>query len=833
MSHDIVDKFSTHLKNVLTRALCLVVEQDQKIIQPEHLLWALGTQKGCIAAEILKKCGVKQVDLKRLVGNRQPTRVLSDADGLTLHLSDDAKRIVEKAVLTANVYGHRYVGTEHLLSGILQINPSVAQTFFTDVQLNIKDINSQLTIVLKSTSKFPDLPVSVGTPSAQTPASSPVSTGEKPEESTGAVSTGKPSALEFFATELTSSEAQKRIDPVIGREMEIERVMEILCRRTKNNPLLLGEPGVGKTAIIEGLAKQITLGQVPPVLAHKRIFSIDMALLIAGTMYRGEFEGRLRQIVDEVKANPDIVLFIDEMHTIVGAGAASGSMDAANLLKPALARGEIRCIGATTPAEYKKHIETDPALERRFQTILVDEPSQEKALEILEGVAPYYEQFHRVRISHDALAQAITLSSRYIQDRQLPDKAIDLIDEAAAATRVKLKNPGPIQKERELSQTLLDLKETKRMAVVEERFEEALKIKEEETRLTAHLEALTTEEDMSPIPAIVAEDIARVVSRTAGIPIEDLIAGDKTQLLKLEEQLRTNVLGQDQVIDTVAGALRRAKTGIAHPSRPLASFLFLGPSGVGKTELAKTIAQLLFHTKHHFIRLDMSEYAEGFTMSKLIGAPAGYVGYKEGANLTDRVKQRPYSVVLFDEIEKAHQDVQNLLLQILEEGELTDATGKRINFKNTIIVLTSNVGLERFDRGEFGFMSGAVDRTVAMNQDLRAELENRFRPELLNRIDHTCVFHPLEENILEKIVEKQLVELVDRLSTQGLQLTLAKNLAGHIRSKLETKFGARHVRTLIQNEIEHKIAERLSKKDQPKSLAITLKGNTVTVTKGR
>lgn len=827
MSHDIVDKFSTHLKNVLTRALCLVVEQDSKTIQPEHLLWALGTQKGCIGAEVLKKSGVKAVDLKKLSGGKTSTAPIADSKNLTLQLSDDAKRIVEKAVLTANIYGHRYIGTEHLLSGILQINTSSTSTFFTDNKINLKELKSQLSVVLKSTSKFPDITNVMAddpTPSHQTKQKKKA----KPEEGEKNVS-----ALEFFGIELTSAEAQKKIDPVIGRKMEIERVMEILCRRTKNNPLLLGEPGVGKTAIVEGLAKNITLGLVPPVLAHKRIFAIDMALLIAGTMYRGEFEGRLRQIVDEAKADTDIVLFIDEMHTIVGAGAASGSMDAANILKPALARGEIRCIGATTPAEFKKHIEADAALERRFQNVLVEEPSPEKTIEILEGVAPYYEHFHRVRITHDALTNAVTLSTRYMQDKQLPDKAIDLIDEAAAASRVRDLNPGPIQKERELYTTLETLRESKRLAVVEERFEDAMRLKEEEARLTTHIDVLAHEGDASPIPVITEDEIARVVAKAAGIPLEDLISSDKSRLMKLEEQLRTNVLGQESVIDTVAGALRRAKTGVAHPSRPLASFLFLGPSGVGKTELAKTIAQTLFHTKHHFIRLDMSEFSEGFTMSKLIGAPAGYIGYKEGSNLTDRVKQRPYSVVLFDEIEKAHKDVQNLLLQVLEEGELTDATGRKVNFKNTIIVMTSNVGLERFEKGDMGFMSGSSDRALAMNQDLQKELTDRFRPELLNRIDHTCIFQPLEADILDQIVDKQLQELVSRLGTQGLALGMHKDLTGHIRSRIEPKFGARHIRTLIQKEIEHKIAERLSRKDQPKKLSVALKGKKIIVTKGR
>ncbi len=823
MPHDIVDKFSTHLKNVLTRALCLVVEQDQKTIQPEHLLWALGTQKGCMAAEILKKSGVRVTDLKQLLGTQQTVRVLSSVPGLTVHLSDDAKRILEKAVLTANAYGHRYVGTEHLLAGLVQINPAVTETFFVELQIDLQELNSALSVVLKSTSKFPDFAAVTGTEPFKAPAVA------MPQQHVQTAT----SALAFFAVELTSAQAQKQIDPVIGREPEIERVMEILCRRTKNNPLLLGEAGVGKTAIVEGLAKRIALGQVPPILAHKRIFAIDMALLIAGTMYRGEFEGRLRQIIDEVKANPDLFLFIDEMHTLVGTGAASGAMDAANILKPALARGEIRCIGATTPSEFKKHIEIDAALERRFQTIHVEEPSQEKTIEILEGIAPAFERFHRVRITHDALTQAVALSSRYLQDRQLPDKAIDLIDEAAASARVRELRPGPVMRQRELHDCLQNLKEAKHQAVVDERFDEAMKFKEEETRVGAHLEALAREEDVSPIPVIGQEDIARVVARAARIPLEDLIASDKTALLKLEAQLRDNVLGQDAVIDTVAGALRRAKTGVAHPSRPLASFLFLGPSGVGKTELAKTIARTLFHSPHHLIRLDMSEYSEAFTMSKLIGAPAGYVGYKEGANLTDRVKQRPYCVVLFDEIEKAHRDIQNLLLQILEEGELTDATGKRVNFKHTVVVLTSNVGLERFEHGGMGFLGDEQSRTLSLTQDLRTELEERFRPELLNRIDHTCLFQPLEGSVLERIVEKQLRELVARLLTQGLTITFHEDLIAHLRKQADPRFGARHIRTLIAREVEYKIAERLSKKDQPAKLAIGLKGETIIVTKGR
>ncbi|MBT5807988.1 ATP-dependent Clp protease ATP-binding subunit [Candidatus Uhrbacteria bacterium] len=824
MPQDIVDKFSNHLKNVLTRALCFVVETDDKTIQPEHLLWALGTQKGCIGAEILKKAGVKPSQLKKIVGVTKTANNLPAVSDMTLNLSDDAKRIVEKAVLTANVYGHRYVGTEHLLSGMMQAESPRIMSFFTMHKTDLKELRSQLSIVLKSTSKFPDLANTITPDGADLVTKATEAQAEEPAEK-------KLTALNYFSRELTAPEVQENIDPVIGRADEISRVMEILCRRTKNNPLLLGEPGVGKTAIVEGLAKMIVEGTVPPVLAHKRIFAVDMALLIAGTMYRGEFEGRLRQIIDEVKKDDDIVLFIDEIHTIVGTGAASGSMDAANILKPALARGEIRCIGATTPAEFKKHIEADSALERRFQSVFVDEPSVEKALEILQGVAPYYERFHNVRISHEAIEQAVKMSERYIQDKQLPDKAIDLIDEAAAAVRIRNENPTPHFVQKQLKTSLDQVREDKRQAVVEERFGDAMHLKEEEERMSAEMEAGSFHSSLTPIETITADQVAGVVSRITGIPVSDLLLEGQSALLTLGPSLMQRVMGQDDVLSVVTGALKRAKTGVAHPHRPLASFLFLGPSGVGKTELAKTIAETLFHNKKNLIRLDMSEYSEGFTMTKLIGAPAGYVGYKESAGLTDRVKQRPYSVILFDEIEKAHRDVQNLLLQIFEEGELTDATGRKVNFKNTIIILTSNVGLERFGKGSFGFMSSDNERTVVLNQDLRKELEERFRPELVNRIDHTCIFQPLKKATLHAICKKQLSELTARLKNQGLHLKIHKDLAPHITSLADPNYGARTIRQHIQKEIEHKIAERLTKKDRPKRLNIRLKNKRVVVTK--
>lgn len=818
MPHDIVDKFSTHLKNVLTRALCFVVETNEKTIKPEHLLWALGTQRGCIGEEILKKGGVKQTDLRTLVNAHQRIHPEKNTPAnATLHLSNDARRMVEKAVLTANIYGHRYVGTEHLLSGILQVENETIMKFFLKRHTDIKELRDQLSLVLKSASKFPEM----------TNAISKEKMGTIDEEK-------KLAALEFFGKELTTLEAQQRIDPVIGREREIERLMQVLCRRTKNNPLLLGAPGVGKTAIVEGLAKKIVEGAVPSMLQHKRIFALDMALLIAGTMYRGEFEGRLRQVVDEVKQHEDIILFIDEIHTIVGAGAASGSMDAANILKPALARGDIRCIGATTLDEYKKHLESDSALERRFQSVLVEEPSAKDSERILEGITPYYESFHRVRILPDAIASAVQLSQRYIQDRQLPDKAIDLIDEAAAAVRIAQGQPTSIQKRRILEQELERVRATKRQAVIEERFQDAMTLKGHEDHVRRSIESAHHEPTDEQVPSVTAQDIAQVIARATGIPLPHLHEQAQTTANEFYERLCPHILGQTPVLKTVSETLSRIRSGLSHPKRPLTSFLFAGPSGVGKTELAKAITSVFFHDPKNLIRLDMSEYTEGFTVSKLIGSPAGYIGYKDQSKLTDRVRQKPYSVILFDEMEKAHPDVQNLLLQILEEGELTDATGRMINFKNTMIVLTTNGGSETFERGMVGFAQPDASVQTAKTQDVRKELEERFRPELINRIENVCLFESLTQETLMRIIEKELLELTSRLhEQQALTLTIHPNLSAHLAKQLDLKLGARSVRQTIQQEVETRIAERLSKQDRPHRLHAHLTRAKIVVSKPR
>lgn len=822
MNNDIVDKFSTHLKTVLTRALCFVVEQNLSAIEPEHLLWALGTQKGCIGSELLHKAEIKPDALKKLIGGaRLKSTEVAPGSELSHQLSENAKRVLEKAVLTANIYGHRYIGTEHLLSGLLQINDARTEQFFLEETTDMVELKNQVALVLKSTSKFPDLADSVQSATAEeTKQEAMVKQEEK--------DTRKTPALDYFGRELTTAEAESSIDPVIGRDGEIQRLMEILARRTKNNPLLLGEPGVGKTAIVEGLAKHIVAGDVPVSLQNKRIIALDMAMVIAGTMYRGEFEARLRQLIEELKDRPEIILFIDEIHTIVGTGAASGSLDAANMLKPALARGEIRCIGATTQAEFKKHIESDSALERRFQTIAVHEPSKEEAIEILRGVAPHYERFHGVTILPEAIEEAVELSNRYIQDKHLPDKALDLLDEAAASLRVQSQSPGPAEEKRLLKHRLQALREEKRQAVVEERFLDAVGLKEEEERLNTSLLSTATEYT-GPELTLTGREIAGIIARITKIPLGDLLREKLDGLQNLEEHLSKSVLGQEQAIRTAASAIRRARTGVSHPDRPLASLLFLGPSGVGKTELAKAIAREVFHDEKALIRLDMSEYSEGFTISKLIGAPAGYVGYRESAKLTDALKARPYCVLLFDELEKAHPDVQNLLLQLLEEGEITDATGRKINGKNTFVIMTSNVGLARFRGGGLGFASGNEAKKALLASDLRTELEARFRPELLSRVDHLCIFHPLETLVLAKIVRKELTELSARLEAERFSITFEPELTKHLIEQINPASGARDIRRLIQSHIESPLAERLSKGNVPKSLSIKPKNGKIVV----
>jgi ATP-dependent Clp protease ATP-binding subunit ClpC len=821
MNAEILDKFSTHLKNALVRAYALAQELRQPSIEPQHLMYALAAQKGSIASEVLTKLGLSSDDIKRFVaehaGGKPTAPATLDAAGgdSSPKLSSEAKRTIEKAVLTANIHDHKYVGTEHLLSAILQVSGAELEPYFESRGVPLKAVKDQIAGVLKSTSKFPDMTETFG---AKKPEGKDAKKDAKSKAKAVGTKPAKTPALDFFGVDMTDKKYVQKLEDVVGREKEVERMIQVLCRKTKNNPVLLGEPGVGKTAIVEGLAKKLAAGQVPPALEGKRIISVDLGLIIAGTIYRGEFESRLKQIIDEVKAHPEIVLFIDELHMIMGAGAASGSIDAANILKPALARGEIRCIGATTLAEYKKHIEADGALERRFQSVQVAEPTPEQAVHILKGLRESFENFHGIKISDAAIEAAVQMSVRYVQDRFLPDKAIDFVDEAAAMLRVNEGQDAGALQSREVEGKLEDVRSKKQKAVIDENFTEALALKEHEKALKRKMESLERGRiDGAEAKEVTAADVAKVVARATGVPVEDLIFEEKRQLVDLERKLGERVVGQDEAVKTVAESIRRARLGLANPNRPLASFLFMGPSGVGKTELAKAIAETVFRDKEAFVRVDMSEFTEAFNISKLIGSPAGYVGYRDSNKFADAVKRRPYSVVLFDELEKAHPDILNLFLQIFEDGHLTDATGRKINFKNTIIIMTSNVGSEHLRTATVGFGTGA-SKDATMNEkfndaksSMLQELERQFRPEFINRIDKVIVFRPLDLASLQKIVALHMGELNRRLETEHC-IKIALTAQGQ-KLLAEKSFiplqGARGVRKTIQEMVENLVAERL------------------------
>ena len=606
---------------------------------------------------------------------------------------------------------------------------------------------------------------------------------------------------------------------MIGRIDEIERLIHILSRRTKNNPVLIGDPGVGKTAIVEGLAKKILNHEVPDILLDKRILNLDLGLVIAGTIYRGEFEARFKQIIDEIKKDPNIILFIDELHTIIGTGGATGTLDAANILKPALAKGEIRCIGATTLDEYRKHIESDPALERRFQPILVEEPSPEETLEVLRGIKKNYELFHQVNITDAALRAAVRFSQRYLQDKFFPDKAIDLIDEAASKHKVGRKQDERTKEILHLTKQVKDSEKKKHEAVATEQFQGAMRLKTQQELLRRRISILKEkrrQEQTELQGEIPQKDIAEIVARMTKIPVTELLKEEKDKLLRLEHDLAERIIGQSEAVQTVARCLRRARAGLTEPNRPIGSFMFLGPSGVGKTELAKVIADVVFEDPKALLRIDMSEFGESFQASKLIGAPPGYVGYKEGGKLTEIVRRKPYVVVLFDEIEKAHPDVFNLLLQVLEDGQLTDAVGKKVNFKNTVIIMTSNVGVAELNRAaKVGFRSAAQsdeqeNSYESIKQDILQNLKKSFRPEFINRLDNIVVFRPLTEHVVEQIVQLQLAALEQRLGHHQLSVQATPAAIKYIAKKaFKPEEGARAVRKIIQDEIETKLAEEI------------------------
>lgn len=806
---DLLDRFTTHLKEALQKALAFCVSQGRELLEPGDLVVGLLLEKGSIANEILTKHGI-QLEKAKLVFSGQP---LHSSPIATPDLSPAVKRIIEKCVLTAHLMEHKYVGTEHLLSALIEGKFMDVEKFFEASGVNIQLLREQVAQVLKSTSRFPEIfqpeePISMDTLPGEMPRSQPARA-------------QRMSALDVFTRELTKPEIADTLDPVIGRENELERILEILCRRTKNNPVLLGDPGVGKTAIVEGLAKRLAQGDVPDALRGKKLLSLDLALTVAGTMYRGEFEARLKQIMDEVRGDPNVILFIDEIHNIVGAGSTTGNLDAANILKPALARGEIRCVGATTWAEYKKHIEPDAALERRFQPVTVDEPTAAQTLEILKGLEKFYAKFHQVKFAPEVAPMAVDLAERYLTDRLFPDKAIDLLDEAAASVNARRRSGERMERLTALELALEAARENKDSAVAAGDLAKAETAARDVERLSQELKSLKEKFDRErgrERPTVTALDVARVVARISGVSQATVLASERERLSDLETKLNARIFGQTEALRDIAEVVSRARLGLHEPERPKAGLLFVGPSGTGKTETARILAEALFGRADALIKIDMSEFAEGHSISKLVGAPAGYVGYRDSNKLADAVKKRPHCVVLFDEFEKAHPDVQNVLLQILEDGRVTDATGRPVSFRHAYVILTSNVGSDKLDRKSIGFDGGQEDFEAVTKE----ELSQRFRPELLNRLDRVVVFRPLASAQLREILKRELHSILNRVNeAQRVACTAGDDVIDWLMHQpMPTEEGARAARRLVEREVTSLITRLLTSKPQKKKIVL-------------
>ncbi len=760
------------------------------------LLGLIGEGTG-IAAKTLKSMGVNlkdaRIEVEKIIGRG------SGFVAVEIPFTPRAKRVLELSWDEARQLGHNYIGTEHLLLGLIREGEGVAARVLENLGVDLNKVRSNVIKML-------------GDSKPQT-ASSGVGSGSS--SSSSSASKVKTPSLDEFGTDLTLAASELRLDPVVGREKEIERVIQILARRTKNNPVLLGEPGVGKTAVAEGLAIRIVNGEVPDILENKKIIQLDMGLLIAGTKYRGEFEERLKKIMDEIRQAGNVILVIDEMHTLIGAGAAEGAIDAANILKPALSRGEIQVIGATTSDEYRKYIEKDSALERRFQPVIIEEPSIDETIEIIRGLKPKYEEHHNLIISDDAIVAATKLSSKYINDRFLPDKAIDVIDEASSKVRLKVCTLSPEGKE--LEKELKEIIREKEDAIRNQEFERASSLRDDEANMKDRIREVSEEwrrQNDANKPTVTEDDVAEVVATMTGVPVTKLTEGESERLLKLEETLHNRVIGQSDAVTAISKAIRRARVGLKSPNRPIGSFIFSGPTGVGKTELAKALAEAIFGSEDNMIRVDMSEFMEKHSTAKLIGSPPGYVGYDDGGHLAELVRKKPYSVILFDEIEKAHPDVFNIMLQILDDGRLTDAKGRHINFKNTVIIMTSNVGASMITtQGKLGFSTAETakqDKYEKLKETVNEELKKAFRPEFLNRIDDIIVFSHLSKEEIREIVDLMMKDLFKRLSERDLSIEVTDEVKDYLaKDGYSEAYGARPLRRLIQKKIEDQLAEEI------------------------
>jgi len=793
------------------KVIMLAQEEARRLghnfVGTEQILLGLIGEGTGVAAKVLKSLGVNlkdsRIEVEKIIGRG------SGFVAVEIPFTPRAKRVLELSLEEARQLGHNYIGTEHLLLGLIREGEGVAARVLENLGIDLTKVRTQVIRML----------------------------GETAEVGAGANSSKgnlKTATLDEFGTNLTKLASESKLDPVVGRYSEIDRVVQILGRRTKNNPVLIGEPGVGKTAIAEGLAQRIQLGDIPDILEEKRVLTLDIGLLVAGTKYRGEFEERLKKIMEEIKSAGNVILVIDEVHTLIGAGAAEGAIDAANILKPALARGELQCIGATTLDEYRKHIERDAALERRFQPVMVGEPSIEDTIEILKGLRERYEQHHRLKITDEALEAAAHLGDRYISDRFLPDKAIDLIDEAGS--RVRLINSKLPPEAKQIDRELRQIQKQKEESVRDQNFDQAGKLREKEIELTTKIKELlenkketTTKDNPDNVsqnskessialqnPLVSEEDVAHIVASWTGVPVQKLTETESVKLLNMEETLHQRLIGQDEAVKAVSRAIRRARVGLKNPNRPIASFIFSGPTGVGKTELTKSLASYFFGSEEAMIRLDMSEFMERHTVSKLIGSPPGYVGFNEGGQLTEAVRRRPYTVVLFDEVEKAHPDVFNLLLQLLEEGRLTDSKGRTVDFKNTLLIMTSNIGSKVIEKGGgglgFEFSGDSVEDSQynRIKSLVNEELKQYFRPEFLNRLDEIIVFRQLTKNEVKEIAEIMLKEVFDRLKDKGIKLDVTDAFKERlVEEGYNPSYGARPLRRAVMRLLEDSLAEEV------------------------
>jgi ATP-dependent Clp protease ATP-binding subunit ClpC len=786
-----MERFTQRARRVLSLAHQEAERRHQGSIGTEHLLLGLMEEEGGVAGRVLRELGLESSRVREII---ERVSVEGRREDVKIDLAPDTQQVLEYAVDEARRLGHHYIGTEHILLGLVRVDGTATEVL-RRLGVTADQIRRQTRRVLNETAASP---AAAGTPQA----SRTSTTGPKTP------------LVDQLAADLTTMAEEKKLDPVIGRQMEIERVIQILARRTKNNPALIGEPGVGKTAIVEGLAQRIVEGDVPAPLMNKRVLQLDVGSLVAGTMYRGQFEERLKRVIDELKQS-GAILFIDEVHMLVGAGAAGSSVDAANILKPALSRGELQVIGATTLDEYRKHIESDAALERRFQPIQVDEPSEEETIEILKGVRSAYEEHHHLVISDEALVAAAHLSSRYVTERFLPDKAIDLIDESASRVRM-YKSPAAKQA-KDLYGQLRQARQNRTLAQEEGNGEDIREWQERETDLGEQIERLRSGWDRATSPVVSADDIAEVVSMWTGVPLMQLAEEESQRLLNMEEDLRKSIIGQDDAIVAISRAVRRARAGLKDPRRPIGSFIFLGPTGVGKTELTKALAKFMFGSEDAAVQLDMSEFMERHTASRLVGAPPGYVGYEDAGQLTEALRRRPYSIVVFDEVEKAHPEVHNMLLQIMEEGHLSDAKGRKVDFRNAIVVMTSNIGADMIKKQtSLGFQlkrDEAAEEQLSyddMRKKLNDSLKRAFRPEFINRLDSVVIFRSLNKEDIEKIVGLELAKVAERLKEHNLALTATPGALGALAAQgYDAEFGARPLRRVIQQKVEDPLSDRL------------------------